>query len=150
MAAAGVRARFEDARRARRRLDEIRLLIMYGLDDWKPEGARGKSGTEDPTAARAIRELDEVQPAIRDLMREREELEHSIGEALVLVESVRVGLGERYALVLDGLYIDGMTWRELRLTHGIPKSTGQQLRNVAFDWMESMGISRLLRGETEI
>ena len=150
MVAVGVRARFEDARRAIKRMDEINLAIMYGLDDWKPEGVRSKSGTDDPTASKAIRDIDEVQPTIRELMREREDCERVIGEALALIESVRVGLGERYAVVLDCLYIDGMTWRELRQAHDIPKSTGQQLRNVAFDWMDSVGISRLLKGETEV
>ena len=147
--AIGARAFFEQTRDAVRRLDDVHALIMSGCDDWRPDGGRG-SGIGDPTAARAIRNVDVLADKLDALRAEERELTDTIGEALALIEAVRDGLGEGYGDVLEARYIDCWQWERVRDDYGIPKSTGHHLLNVAFDWIDSIGIARVLRGEYEL
>ena len=147
--AIGARAFFENARDAVRRLDDVLVLIMTGCDDWRPDGGRG-SGIGDPTAAKAIRNVDVLADKLDALRAEERELTATIGEALALIEAVRDGLGEGYGDVLEARYIDCWQWERVRDDYGVPKSTGHYLLNVAFDWIDSIGIARALRGEYEL
>lgn len=147
--AIGARAFFEQARDAVRRLDDVHALIMTGCDDWRPDGGRG-SGIGDPTAAKAIRNVDVLADKLDALRAEERELTATIGEALALIEAVRDGLGEGYGDLLEWRYIDCWDWGRVRDDYGIPKSTGHYLLNVAFDWIDSIGIARALRGEYEL
>ena len=139
------RERFNATRKAIVELDSIKALIMSGGDDWLPPGVKS-SAISDPTATRAIRNVDELQERLQALRSRESELEGFIGVSLVLIEAVRDGLGDKYANVLDQRYIDGMTWREI----GVAKSTGKVWVAVAFDYIDSVGVSRLLKGETEL
>ena len=145
-----IRDRFEQTRQAVIELDTIKALIMTGGDDWRPEGIRVHS-IGDPTASRAIRNVDEREAEITELRKREAYLEGFIGGTLAIIEAVRVGLGDDYADILDQRYIDGLTWRDVRV-HGetVPKSTGKRKVSIAFDWIDSVGVSRLLKGETEI
>ena len=143
--------RFEQTRHAVLRLDEVHALIMFECDDWKPEGAGRVSGTiSDPTATTAIRNVDEIAGKLDALRAEELELTNLIGESLAIIHAVRTGFGEIYATLLEMRYIDRRTWDEIHDAHGIPKSTGYNLVNIAFDWIDSVGVSRLLKGDTEI
>ena len=143
------RDRFVQTRSAVVELNNIKALIMSDGDDWKPPNVRGK-GIADPTAARAIRNVDEWGEQLEELRRRETELESFIGVSLAIIESVRDGFGDIYALLLDARYIDGLTWAQIHDDYGIAKSTGHYLLGIAFDWIDSVGVSRLLREEYEV
>lgn len=142
--------RFIKTRHAVQRLTEIKLLIMYGCDDWKPEQPRGSGETSDPTATAAIKNVDELADKLDALRQEERELTEFIGVSLAIIAAVHDGFGEIYAHLLDWRYIDGYTWTRIHDDHGITKSRGHYLLDVAFDWVDSVGVSRLLRGDMEV
>ena len=144
------RERFKATRAAVIRLHDVQLLLMYNGDDWRPEGVRAAHETSDPTAQQAIRNVDELAEKLEALRREEQELTDLIGESLVIIEGVRTGFGEVYANLLEWRYIDGMTWTQVHKEHGIPRSTCYYLLDITLDWVDSVGISRLLRGEVDV
>lgn len=142
--------RFEATRKAVKRLDEVHALIMYDGDDWKPPSVKAHTETADPTANRAIYNVDERAELLEALRKEERELEQLIGESLMIIHAVRNGFGEIYALLLERRYIDCNTWTRIHDDCGIVSSSGKYLLNIAFDWIDSVGVSRLLNGEVEI
>lgn len=136
-------------RTAIQRLDDIHLAIMFECEDWHPPTPR-KPGIGDPTANKAIYRAEELTQRIEALEAEKHDLEEYIGTTLRLIQRVRDGLGDKYGDILEWLYIDGLTWPEVRLEHGIAKSTGSEWRSVALDWIDSIGIKEVLRGINEI
>lgn len=144
------RDRFELTRDYVRRLHEIKLLIMYGCDDWKPPRVKARHEMSDPTANRAVYNVDELGDKLEALHCEEHELENYIGDSLAVIHAVRIGFGEIYANLLEWRYIDCLTWRVIRDDYGIPKSTGHYLLDIAFDWVDSVGVSRLLKGDVEV
>lgn len=143
------RERFERTRDAVRRLDDVHALIMSGCDDWHPDGGKG-AGIGDPTANRAIRNVDVLADKLDALRAEERELTSLIGDSLVIIEGVRRGLGERYGDVLEARYIDCWEWATVTAHYEIPKSTGGYMLGIAFDWIDSVGVARLMRGEYEV
>lgn len=143
------KTRFDRTREAVKRLDEINLLIMFD-DDWHPEGVRASNETSDPTANRAIYIVDEREEELKALLAEQCELQDFIGVSLVIIDGVRDGFGEIYATLLDHRYIDTWTWRCIHDELGITRDRGRYLLDVAFDWIDSVGVSRLLRGEMDV
>ena len=139
------RERFVETRKAVIELNNIKALIMSDGDDWKPPGVKVHA-VSDPTASRAIRNVDEWGEQLAELRKREAELEHFIGTTLAIIEAVRSGLGSDYADILDKRYIDCLTWQQIDM----PKSTGKLKVAIAFDWVDSIGISRLLRGEVEV
>ena len=142
--------RFEQTRAAIIRLDEVHTLIMYECDDWKPDGIKTKSDKSDPTANKAIRNVDELAEKLASLRKEEAELVDFIGLTLKLIQAVHDGFGEIYARLLEARYIDGLTWAMIHDRYGIAKSTGHNLIDIAFDWIDSVGVSRLLKGDLEV
>jgi hypothetical protein len=142
--------RFKKLPNAVERLNEVKLLIMYECDDWRPHEERVSKSISDPTAQRAIHLVDEVSEKLEALRSEESELESFIGESLVLIQAVHDGFGEIYAILLEARYIDGLSWSMIHDDYGIARSTGYRLIGIAFDWIDSMGVSRLLKGETEL
>ena len=139
------RDRFVATRKAVIELDNIHALIMTEGDDWKPPGVKVHA-VSDPTASRAIRNVDEWGEQLAELRKRESELEHFIGTTLAIIEAVRSGLGADYADLLDARYIDCLTWKQM----DVAKSTGKMKVAIAFDWVDSIGISKLLRGEFEV
>lgn len=139
------RDRFVQTRQAVIELNNIKALIMSDGDDWKPPGVKVHA-VSDPTASRAIRNVDEWGEQLAELRKREAELEHFIGTTLAIIEAVRSGLGSDYADILDKRYIDCLTWQQMDM----PKSTGKLKVAIAFDWVDSIGISKLLRGEFEV
>ena len=139
------RDRFVQTRSAVVELNNIKALIMSDGDDWKPPGVK-VNAVSDPTASRAIRNVDEWGEQLAELRKRESELEHFIGTTLQIIEAVRSGLGSDYADILDKRYIDCLTWQQMDM----PKSTGKLKVAIAFDWVDSIGISKLLRGEFEV
>lgn len=143
------RDRFEQTRKAVVELDTIKALIMTGGDDWKPEGVK-QPGTSDPTASRAIHNVDEWGEQLEELRRREAELENFIGMSLAIIQGVRDGFGEIYAMLLDARYIDGWTWTRIHEEYGIKRPYGNYLLGIAFDWIDSVGVSRLLNDDYEV
>ena len=144
------RERFRQTRKSVVRLNEVKLLIMYDCDDWKPQTVRAKHQASDPTATKATYNVDELGEKLEALRAEERELEEFIGITLAIIKAVRVGFGEVYATVLEARYVDGWKWSRIREDYGIPKSTGHYLLDIAFDWIDSVGVSRLLKGDVEV
>lgn len=142
--------RFERTRRSVARLNEVKLLIMYGCDDWRPEHIRAKTDKPDPTANEAAYRVDVLGEQLDELKREEHELESFIGITLAIIAQVRAGFGEIYANLLDWHYIDGRTWTNISADTGIKRSTCYYLVDIAFDWIDSVGVSRLLKGEMDV
>ena len=141
--------RFEQTRRDVRRLDEVNLAIMFCCDDWQPEQVKAHNEQTDVTASRAIYNVDSLEPRMEALRVEQIELQDRIGIAGELIEATRNGLGERYADILEWRYIDLFSWTDIR-KYGIARSTGYELINIACDWIDSVGISKLLHGDYEL
>lgn len=139
------RDRFVQTRQYVIELNNIKALIMSDGDDWKPPGVKVQA-VSDPTASRAIRNVDEWGEQLAELRKRESELEHFIGTTLAIIEAVRSGLGSDYADILDARYIDCLTWAQMDMA----KSTGKMKVAIAFDWIDSIGISKLLRGEVEV
>lgn len=139
------RDRFIQTRSAVVELNNIKALIMSDGDDWKPPGVKVHA-VSDPTASRAIRNVDEWGEQLAELRKREAELEHFIGVTLAIIEAVRSGLGSDYADILDARYIDCLTWKQM----DVAKSTGKMKVAIAFDWIDSIGISRLLREDYEV
>lgn len=142
--------RFEETRRAITRLAEVQALIMYDCDDWQPESVHSAHEVSDPTARQAIYAVDELGEKLAALRAEERELTDLIGDSLAIIEAVKQGFGTPYGNLLEWRYIDGWTWARIHDEHGIKRHVGYYLVNVAFDWIDSVGVSRLLRGETEL
>lgn len=142
--------RFEKTRCSVARLNEVKLLIMYGCDDWRPEHIRAKTDKPDPTANEAAYRVDVLGEQLDELKREEYELEQFIGVSLAIIAQVRAGFGEIYANLLEWHYIDGRTWTNISEDTGIKRSTCYYLRDIACDWVDSVGVSRLLNGEVEL
>ena len=142
--------RFERTRRSVARLNEVKLLIMYGCDDWRPAHIRAKTDKPDPTANEAMHRVDVLGEQLDELKREQDELESFIGVTLTIIAQVRAGFGEIYANLLEWHYIDGRTWTNISEDTGIKRSTCYYLVDIAFDWVDSVGVSRLLKSDYEI
>lgn len=150
--------RFEATRRAITRLAEVQALIMYDCDDWQPESVHSAHEVSDPTARQAIYAVDELGEKLAALRAEERELTDLIGDSFAIIEAVRTGFISKYADVLDYRYIDGEKWTEIaerfesmRLNkETVTTRTVQNWAQVAFEWIDSVGVSRLLRGENEL
>lgn len=152
------KTRFERTRKAVIRLHDVQLAIMYDCEDWKPPAVKAHNEQADPTASRAIYRVDELADKLEALRKEEAELQSLIGESLVIIAAVRDGFGEKYADVLDARYIDNETWTEIAKRYEsnhqgketITTRTVQNWAQVAFDWVDSVGVSRLLKGEVDV
>ena len=144
------RQRFEETRRAVKRLDDIQWMIINNCEDWKPPTVGSRPGTSDPTARQAIYTVETLADKLEQLHREEHDLTAFIGQSLVLIESVRTGLGERYANLLEARYVDLWDWETIYAAYDIKRANGNYLLNVAFDWMDSIGEHRLARGQFEV
>lgn len=150
--------RFELTRRRIARLNEVKALIMYGCDDWRPEHIRAKTDKPDPTANEAAFRVDVLGEQLDELKREEHELEQFIGVSLAIIAQVRAGFGEIYADVLEARYIDNEKWHDIAERYEsshesrekVTVRTVQNWAAIACDWVDSVGVSRLLNGEVEL
>ena len=144
------RARFERARAAVDRLHNVQMLIMNDCQDWRPQTVRARRQKPDPTANAAIYRVDELDQLLAALRAEERELLRTIGEALAVIQGVREGLGDKYADALEWRYIDCRTWEYIRDECGVSRSTARGRIDVALDWVDSIGITRILSGDLEV
>ena len=144
------KSRFENVKQAVVRLHEVQLMIMNDCEDWRPPSVSSRHSIPDPTANTAIRHVDELEEKLQRLRAEESDLIEEIGEALVIIRAVRDGLGDKYADVLEWRYIDCMTWGSIRTAYDVKKQTGRDRMNVAFDWIDSIGITRIIAGDLDL
>ena len=144
------KVRFEQVKQAVARLHDVQIMIMNDCDEWRPPSVFSRSALPDPTANAAIRNVDELEGKLKALRAEESELKDFIGEALVIIRAVRDGLGDKYADVIEWRYIDCLSWKYIRDTFDVRKRTGHDRINIAFDWIDSMGITRILAGDLEL
>ena len=144
------KSRFDRVRAAVKRLHDVQVMIMNGCDDWRPPSVASRRAVSDPTANAAIRHVDVLEGRLRALRAEEAELIDEIGDALVIIQGVRAGLGGKYADVLEWRYIDCITWERIRDTYDVPKRTGLDRMDVAFAWIDSIGVTRILAVDYEI
>ena len=131
-------------------MHDVQLMIMNDCDEWRPPSVSSRNATPDPTANAAIRNVDELEGKLRALRDEESELTEFIGEALVIIRAVRDGLGEKYANVLEWRYVDCLAWDYIKDEFGVIRRTGNRCINIAFDWIDSLGVTRILAGDLEI
>lgn len=145
------KTRFKETAKAVKRLNEVDNLIMFDGDDWKPQdGVKTAHSTSDPTASKAIYNVDELGEKLTALKQEQRELRLFIGESGEIIQAVRNGFGDIYANLLEWRYIDCWTWERIHDDCGIKRPYGNYLLNIAFDWIDSVGVSALLRGQIEL
>ena len=144
------RERFEATRKAIPRLHDVQLAIMYECDDWKPPAVKAHTQTADPTASRAIYRVDELSEKLDALRAEERELEQLIGESGTIIEAVKSQFIEKYGHVLEWRYIDCDTWTSIAEVYDVSERTVQNWAQWACEWVDSVGVSRLLRGQVEL
>lgn len=125
-------------------------MIENECDEWRPPSVSSKGAMPDPTANAAIRYVDDIEGRIAALREEERELIDFVGDSLLIIQKVRDGLGVKYGDILEWRFIDCMMWENIRREYGVPRSTGYWLQSVALDWIDSVGVSRVIDGETEI
>ena len=135
--------RFKQTRQYVIRLDEVHALIMYECDDWKPPQVKTKTDKSDPTANKAIYNVDELGEKLEALRKEEAELTDFIGVSLAIIQAVRDGFGEIYANLLEWHYVDGLKLSQISKERDINRTYCYELIDIAFDWIDSVGISRL-------
>lgn len=146
----GARERFVETRKAVAELDSIKALIATSGEDWKPQGVKTR-GTQDPTASKAIYNVDEWDKKLAQLRKREKELESFVGVTVAIIDAVRDGLGEDFASILEQRYINCFPWRYVTIdAKPVAKSTGKTKVNIAFDWIDSIGVSRLLNKDYEV
>lgn len=144
-----IRDRFTQTRDAVIELANVQALLWSDGDDWTPD-APGRATVSDPTANRAVYNVEVLSERLASLRKREAELIEFIGGTLAIIQGVRDGLGNEYADVLDGYYIDGVTWREVAKELGASVSTCKRQRDIACDWVDSLGVSRVIGGEYEL
>lgn len=146
----GARERFVQTRQAVIELDTIQALIATDGDDWQPEQV-GAQGNADPTAARAIRNVTVWSEQLTEYRKREEWLLEFIGTSLAIIEGVRCGLGDKYAAILDQRYIDCLQWRDVEYCgERVSMSAGKRCVAIAFDWIDSLGVSAVIGGRFEL
>lgn len=144
------RDRFTLTRKYIIELNAIMARLSEAGDEWRPERIK-TSEISDPTANQAVYNVDVLGDVIAQMRAREKELQSFIGVTLMLIEHVRKGLGYEYAEILVQRYIDGLRWDDVRVNGDkVPASTGKRKVSIACDWIDSLGMTRILEGEYEI
>ena len=144
------RERFVRTRKYVIELDAIKAKLSEHGEDWRPEGVKTQD-IGDPTGNQAAYNIDVLGDVLEQLRNREEELETFIGQTLGLIHHVSIGLGYEYAEILDQRYIDGLEWADVRVDgHKVNRQTGNRKVSVAFDWIDSLGMTRILSGDYEL
>ena len=123
-----------------RRMDEARLILDFGLDAFARTGDGVGGGNQDPTASAAIHLADHEWKARDAAKRTVVECEDVIGTALEVIAAVGVGIGKKYALVLDLHYVDCLSEKDTAEQLGISRASVKRLICIACDWCDWRGV----------
>lgn len=106
--------------------------------------------------------MDELADKLEALRQEEQELLDTIGESLAIIQGVRDGMpnGEKYGDVLESRYIDNEQWQDIADRYESNRAgnegkrvavrTVQGWATIACEWIDSIGVSRILRGVLEV
>lgn len=145
------RERFIKTRKAIIELDTIKAKLIECGEDWQPEQVRVNGILSDPTALQATYNVDVLGDLLENLRQRESELEFFIGETLMIIARVAEGLGKDYAQLLDQRYIDGLEWKDVTINGvGISRQSGKRKLDIAFDWIDSLGVERLRKGDFDL
>ena len=150
MSANHAKHRFEQVREKVARLHEVQLAIMNRCEEWRPPSTPSKGRISDPTAGAAIYNVDVLNARLAALRAEESELIGFIGEALVIIRAVRDGLGDKFADALEWRYIDCASWEYIDGEYDVSRTACRYRLGIAFDWIDSLGITRILAGDLEL
>ena len=140
---AGSSRRFmAQVRQAVKDMDYWRWVLEEGADAYTSNG-NGGGWVSDPTAARAIYLADNDDKVRAFARKQLRRCEFEVGAGLELVESIRRGMGDRYASALEAHYIDLMTLRMIAECEGVSKAAIQQRIDIALDWADCQPFARL-------
>ena len=137
----GARAWLDGVRAASIALESMEAEMAGLYEPGSPDGVGVESGStgDGGMFSRMLRACE--------LRRRCETAEAIVGRALRLIAGVRAGMGERYADVLDMRYIDAMPWDEVAQRMGCSERTARRIRDVACDYVDSVGLAGAMRGE---
>ena len=125
------------------------LMMFFEAFNLNAAGINLKAKKTKETKVEAIY-IEKISVTAPDGNGEEHELEAFIGETLAIIEAVRDGFGEIYANLLEWHYIDGQKWTQISNARGINRTYCYQLVDIAFDWIDSVSVSRLLKGEMDV
>ncbi len=134
---------FGEVRRAHGRIEELTRQIEWGFPPSRSGGPAAPGYKADPIGARVAVLMDREADAEREL----EQLEDLVGEALGVCAGVRAYLGDRYGEALERYYVDVATWGDVAEAMGVTERWCRHLRDVALDYVDSVGTARASRGE---
>ena len=134
------RSFFRSMKRYRANADYWREVAVMGVDAMGSAGERISSPMpSNPTELQALRYLLNDGKMRERAQRKLDECEDYLGAALVAIEAVRVGLGEKYADALDLHYMDGHTERDTADLMDVSRATVARWIGTALDWCDYRG-----------
>ncbi|MBQ9020580.1 MAG: sigma-70 region 4 domain-containing protein [Eggerthellaceae bacterium] len=131
---------FAGMMRQRRRADYWRMVLLDGVDAFGCGDVLPVTRPlSDPTASRAVMFATTDSNLRADAQRHVDECELYLGAGLIAVESVRAGLGAKYADALDLHYMDGHTERDTADLMDVSRATVARWIGTALDWCDYRG-----------
>lgn len=143
------RDRFVETRKAVVELGAIRARLSEHGEEWRPETVYVNE-ISDPTANQAVFNVDVLGDELERLRQREKELAEFVNVSMRLIGHVKIGLGFEYADLLTKRYIDGLSWGQLVAECNRSKSTMKRMASVSFDWIDSLGVTKILRGDYEL
>lgn len=99
-------------------------------------------GTSDPTATAGSALVDEAA----QLERLEAAYRRSLERVAALIQGAREALGLAYGNVLEDRYVRGYEWSVVASLGNVSRKTAYRYRDVAFDWIASVGEYRAKEG----
>lgn len=111
----------------------------------EPRGSGGHgvgSGVGDPTGRWAV-QLADAEARLSKVVRE---LERVVGDGLAACSRVGAMMGQEAAAVMEGYYIDCLTWEDVAYRCHVSASTARRIRDQALELTDVVGIAHLVHG----
>lgn len=130
----------------RRRIDAVEQELDAagcGSPRLGPHGTSG--GQSDPVYAGALRRMA-ARGRLDALLRERADLEATVGDCMAVIHGMERALGEPTARTMELRYVDGLPWSEVASELGVTERTALRRRSVAVDWLGDVGMAAARAG----
>lgn len=110
------------------------------VQSWRTSGSGGGRAHgvhSDPTASQVERRMSELGETIADRRRRLDAALRVVGECGIMLDRMRVSLGERHASALELYYVDvADTWSDVAREMGVSYRHLSRIRNQAYAWIE--------------